>query len=477
MTLELLTPSNLLPIEARLTALEEAPPSSGGSGFTYDVTLYGAMGDGVTDDSAAIQSAIDAAVLAGGGAVYFPKGAYLVNTRLNVIGSHIRLVGESVAASSIKSTNANAELIKVTGTRNSIENLLIYSNVFAPTSGQIVWFEDAVQCKMDNCWIQGGWQCLAITGAACADNIFTRCTFTYATGPRMVWMSRGSTGLNGGHHFWRCLFNQAYPLGVPAPANYKGAWAASTAYSVGDIVTSGGYYIRCKTAGTTGVTGPVLGFYLTSLPDGSAVWELLASSGYTGIDVDTGVSYVIIRECDLTGPFTQAIQIHNSLGGDAPFCVHIEQTTAHGVVNNGASISSGREIEFHAFDAFGPTAQGTTYGIVFHTAAADTYQVRGCRLSGFTDGINVSSGQNAIIEGCAVFGCGKGVNVAAGISRFVIANNLLGGSTSRGVNTLGINVVAGASNNYNIVNNIVAGAATGLSDGGTGTNKTVSGNV
>lgn len=45
-----------------------------------DVTLHGAAGDGTTDDTAAIQSAIDAADPAGGGnaTVYFPPGTYMV---------------------------------------------------------------------------------------------------------------------------------------------------------------------------------------------------------------------------------------------------------------------------------------------------------------------------------------------------------------------------------------------------------------
>jgi polygalacturonase len=46
-------------------------------GATYDIKSYGAMGDGKTIDSPAINKAIEAAVAAGGGTVYFPAGTYL----------------------------------------------------------------------------------------------------------------------------------------------------------------------------------------------------------------------------------------------------------------------------------------------------------------------------------------------------------------------------------------------------------------
>ena len=43
----------------------------------YSVKTFGAIGDGKTLDTAAINRAIDSAAAAGGGTVYFPAGNYL----------------------------------------------------------------------------------------------------------------------------------------------------------------------------------------------------------------------------------------------------------------------------------------------------------------------------------------------------------------------------------------------------------------
>uniref|UniRef100_UPI0032DF7C1B glycosyl hydrolase family 28-related protein n=1 Tax=Azotobacter salinestris TaxID=69964 RepID=UPI0032DF7C1B len=45
----------------------------------FNVKEYGAKGDGNTDDTDAIQAAIDAASKAGGGTVYLPAGEYRVS--------------------------------------------------------------------------------------------------------------------------------------------------------------------------------------------------------------------------------------------------------------------------------------------------------------------------------------------------------------------------------------------------------------
>lgn len=58
----------------------QTPTYFGGGAPWWDVKAFGAKGDGVTDDTIAINSAIAAAAGATGGVVYFPPGSYFCNT-------------------------------------------------------------------------------------------------------------------------------------------------------------------------------------------------------------------------------------------------------------------------------------------------------------------------------------------------------------------------------------------------------------
>lgn len=75
-----------------------------------DATDYGATGDGTTDDTAAIQAAINAANAAGGGTVSFPAGTF-ITTGLTLY-SEIHLRGVGPESSAIKlAANTNGSVI------------------------------------------------------------------------------------------------------------------------------------------------------------------------------------------------------------------------------------------------------------------------------------------------------------------------------------------------------------------------------
>jgi hypothetical protein len=72
---------------------------------TFNVVNFGALGDGTTNDTAAIQAAIDSAESAGGGEVEVPPGSYSI-TQIT-IPANVQLVGHGQRATEIKSGIAN----------------------------------------------------------------------------------------------------------------------------------------------------------------------------------------------------------------------------------------------------------------------------------------------------------------------------------------------------------------------------------
>lgn len=86
----------------------------------YNVTdaRFGAVGDASTDDTAAIQAAIDAAQGAGGGWIYFPKttggGVYRITGALTMTDA-VSLVGSTSAGSCIAMDHATANSLSVGG--------------------------------------------------------------------------------------------------------------------------------------------------------------------------------------------------------------------------------------------------------------------------------------------------------------------------------------------------------------------------
>lgn len=85
----------------------------------YNVQQYGAIGNGVVDDTAAIQDAINAANAAGGGTVYFPPGTYKA-TNITLAGmANITLMGAG-AASILDNSGNNTRVFEIKTSSNHI---------------------------------------------------------------------------------------------------------------------------------------------------------------------------------------------------------------------------------------------------------------------------------------------------------------------------------------------------------------------
>lgn len=87
----------------------------------FNVMDFGAAASGSSDDSAAIQAAINACATNGGGAVFFPGGIYRCDSQLTITNQdNVALIGDG-PGSIIRQNFTTAALIAITGTSDSVE--------------------------------------------------------------------------------------------------------------------------------------------------------------------------------------------------------------------------------------------------------------------------------------------------------------------------------------------------------------------
>ncbi|MFI0265644.1 right-handed parallel beta-helix repeat-containing protein [Streptomyces luteogriseus] len=178
----------------------QAPVVPGGKVVSldwYNVKAYGAKGDDVANDRAAIQAAIDAATAAGGGVVYLPKGTYRISSPLlptNATGLQIVGAGWGTSIKLNEGMNDYAFKFDGTDTRLRIADLTIDGNCMGQTAGGGVWGAGAVQCRFENLHFVGCYDWGLYLGPQ-TGNIFghnnrvTNCLFDN---------SMGSAGIGGG---------------------------------------------------------------------------------------------------------------------------------------------------------------------------------------------------------------------------------------------------------------------------------------
>jgi len=79
--------------------------------YIYNVKNYGAVGDGITDDAAAIQAAIDAAEKAPWGIVMFPSGTYSIRSALKPV-SFITMMGVGIGSKILQAAGNNFNMLE-----------------------------------------------------------------------------------------------------------------------------------------------------------------------------------------------------------------------------------------------------------------------------------------------------------------------------------------------------------------------------
>jgi hypothetical protein len=130
---------------------------SDGFGDYVSVKDFGAIGDGVHDDTAAIQAAYDSLTPgytvnapSGGGVVYYPPGKYKVSATLSIVKDNVYSVG---AGATIKPTQSGH--VFIVGPDGETRQFVSFDSIIVDhiaTTKDIIHFASATQeCKVINC--------------------------------------------------------------------------------------------------------------------------------------------------------------------------------------------------------------------------------------------------------------------------------------------------------------------------------------
>jgi hypothetical protein len=189
--------------------------------FFVNVKDYGATGDGVTDDAAAIQSALDDIQAAGAGTLYFPTGVYASTATFN-IDFPVTIVGQGDGydAWTTFPTTVGSTL-KYIGPTGSDEEFFVFTEVnFGGVGMKNIRLEAgtlANKALVLNSVVGGLWENITIdyfanvgiylkadTGT-CSWNTFTNIAINCFGNKACIWLSGTPNGANACHNSFNNL--------------------------------------------------------------------------------------------------------------------------------------------------------------------------------------------------------------------------------------------------------------------------------
>lgn len=439
----------------------------GGGRPWCDVVAKGAKGDGVTDDSAAIQICITTVAslgTLGAGQIYFPTPnvSYCVKTPLTITTILTRLVGES-EASRLSACGVDITPLTINGAFISIENLGIFG-FDSPTATQPALIIGSVcsSCRIKESRVQRGNIAILMQGT----DVIIENTFPLFSYGSAIIKATGNGSL------FHTKVDQNYPGATPAQGTTFNAWASGTSYTTGTIVSTGGFYIENTQSGTSGSVAPTLQPYQTDIIDNTAKWRLVSPTTYYGLQLSTGAFSFSVSQSDFTGSTTagialtdtnnSTIQITDSYFG-ASYTASILALAGNGLIAKGNQFQN----------CINPGCAGISLGTSY---TGDT-SIESNNIFLNPIGINIQSGISTSIIGNSIAGSStSAINIATNVTDFIIANNKLGSSSVWGINAKAVVIQTGSSDFYNVTNNLIHNATSGITDGGTGTHKTLTGN-
>jgi hypothetical protein len=383
---------------------------------------FGATGNGTTDDTAAVQAAVNAVGIAGG-TVYFPAGNYLLSA-ITVSQNGVYLKGSGRLGTTITPSSQTDNVFSFSGTEcQGISDMYILYTT-APTTGIAIYVNNVQDFTCQNIKIYGAFTGIYVLNGAIQyyQNIDIQACI-------------GSTGIgivvNGGNdqYFSKVWIGNDIPAAQP--------------FACMQVLKN-------------------LGLFLSQCDMTGSEFGLLIAPANSGDEV----AFVFVDSCGFDTCSAHGIYIIPGNQGASVYSCHFvncwsSSCTGHGVFLSGIGAVNGIRFVGHRSYNNGqlgyycqPSSNGQVYNITFDT----------CVASGN------SNSSHGTYPGFSFYG---------GMLNFSMMNCRSGPADGfPNTQSLGALINAGACNFYSIIGNDLSGNMTGgLQDFGTGTSKNVSKNL
>jgi hypothetical protein len=332
-----------------------------------NVKDFGAVGDGTTDDTAAIQAAITSAQTSGGRIVFLPNGSYKITSELLISNSGVYLQGEGAGVTKIVATFGNNNIVRFYKAAafspsgwggngffyGGVSYMTLYSSAGTLTAGAAIAIDNVSEIDITSVNIKTTYVGVSIlnTGFVRLNNIDV-----------------ANVGLDAYRVDWtpNVLLN-----------NCSGFQDASAAQACFHIVSGGGFHLT----------------------------DCISSSYNYGLLVDPATSKfvcnLIVNGCDFDNSQSCGIDIDGSNGGDI-YALQFDSSRAGFGAGPGLAINGGDNINFSNFQS----VKNTQYGILIlsgsHIVFNDCQVLGNSSLGGTYDNVFISGGDSILFVGGVV---------------------------------------------------------------------------
>jgi hypothetical protein len=394
------------------------------SSYVINVKAYGAVGNGVTDDSAAVQAAFNAAIP--GSVVLFPASAnaYIINTAINVPISNITVVGYGATLGNTADTQYKKFNVNWPQGFIRFEGLAFsggYSSMAPVVNNGTIAITNSSQITVNNCWFYQTNAAGVIIAGDSYNVAVTNCKFfsTYIGVITAVTGGNKPLNINISNNFFRT------GLGTTSSANSGAVILSNTAPfgSGAGIVVSGN---EIRSYGKHGV-------YLNTAVHNSIVSDNFISGTGIGVQVEASTG-VVVSGNTLRDIVNEGILAQN--GSDSV-------NVSGNVLNTTDSNSNGLKIGF--------LINGTVSSNNV-TSAGDAFVVVNSGNVNATGNTFISTGEQVVIvvgshsSGITNFSLSGNIIKSSQVNNGLINNNFFIGSTA----DAGIKLYAPAPGNNSI---------------------------